>query len=118
MIQTYLCIPTKFSNVALTCFLVFGDQIEFCAKLFNTLTSSIVRTALGAMIFGSRLGCVSLEDSYADRIHEFVHCIQQLFVESSKMTMIPAKLAFNLKLPVWRRFEKAAERALSLGNCS
>ena len=53
-----------------------------------------------------------------DRIHEFVHCIQQLFVESSKMTMIPAKLAFKLKLPVWRRFERAAERALSLGNHS
>lgn len=73
-------------------------------------------SALGAMIFGSRLGCVSLEQSYMDRIHEFVHCIQQLFVESSKMTMIPAQLAFKLKLPVWRRFEKAADRALSLGN--
>lgn len=68
------------------------------------------------MIFGTRLGCVSLEQSYVDRIHEFVHCIQQLFVESSKMTMIPAQLAFKLKLPVWRRFEKAAERALTLGN--
>lgn len=31
------------------------------------------------------------------------------------MTVIPAKLAHRLNLPVWQRFVKAAETALSLG---
>lgn len=41
--------------------------------------------------------------------------MRQLFEESSKMTVIPAKLAYRLNLPVWQRFVKAAETALSLG---
>jgi hypothetical protein len=41
--------------------------------------------------------------------------MRQLFEESSKMTVIPAKLAHRLNLPVWQRFVKAAETALSLG---
>lgn len=71
------------------------------------------------MIFGRRLGCVTKDcgpsSPRVDTIHEFVHCIQQLFVESAQMTVIPAKLAYSLNLPVWRRFVGAAEKALSLG---
>ena len=71
------------------------------------------------MIFGKRLGCVANESIPAslgvDTIHEFVQCIRQLFVESAQMTVIPAKLAYSLNLPVWRRFVGAAEKALTLG---
>lgn len=85
-----------------------------------------VSPALGTMIFGRRLGCVSplnpstdsTESSDVRDIHEFVHCMRQLFEESSKMTVIPAKLAYRLNLPVWQRFVTAAETALSLGKNS
>ncbi|XP_003743235.1 cytochrome P450 315a1, mitochondrial [Galendromus occidentalis] len=70
--------------------------------------------SLGAMIFGRRLGCVSTTNDSAD-IHEFVHCVQQIFSESAKMAMVSPKLASALRLPMWRRFEKAAGRALDLG---
>ena len=73
------------------------------------------------MIFGRRLGCVASQATLSSgqesrsTIHEFVHCMRQLFEESSRMTVIPAKLAYKLNLPVWQRFMKAAETALSLG---
>lgn len=86
------------------------------------------------MIFGRRLGCVPTETqtqsqtgsraasasasdnmTSASNLHDFVHCVQQIFIESAKMTMIPAKWAHYLNLPVWRRFEDAADKALSLG---
>lgn len=85
------------------------------------LTPSSLFPALGTMIFGRRLGCVpnqaTLSSGQESRstIHEFVHCMRQLFEESSRMTVIPAKLAYKLNLPVWQRFMKAAETALSLG---
>lgn len=75
-----------------------------------------VMTALGTMIFGRRLGCVVKEGtSKAETIHEFVQCIRQLFVESSKMIVLPARVAASLESPVWKRFCAAAERALTLG---
>lgn len=68
------------------------------------------------MIFGRRLGCVVSEGtSKAETIHEFVQCIRQLFVESSKMIVLPARVAASLQSPVWKRFCAAAERALTLG---
>ncbi|XP_076335674.1 cytochrome P450 315a1, mitochondrial-like [Tachypleus tridentatus] len=69
--------------------------------------------SLGTMIFGRRLGCVT-SDSKIGNIHEFVHCVQQIFTESAHMTMIPPRFACWLKLPVWRRFVQAADRALGL----
>ncbi|XP_023236716.1 cytochrome P450 315a1, mitochondrial-like [Centruroides sculpturatus] len=69
--------------------------------------------SLGTMIFGRRLGCVD-SDHRKDGMHEFVHCVQQIFRESAKMTMIPPRLAYMLKLPVWRRFVRAADKALYL----
>lgn len=69
--------------------------------------------SLGAMIFGRRLGCVA-KTSDMETIHEFVHCVQQIFSESAKMSMISPRLAYKLNLPVWRRFVKAAGRALEL----
>lgn len=78
-------------------------------------------TALGAMIFGRRLGCVTPAESSADAsvqpesIHEFVNCVQQIFAESAKMAMVSPKLASALRLPMWKRFENAAGRALDLG---
>lgn len=71
------------------------------------------------MIFGKRLGCVTRDSGpssvQVDQIHEFVQCIQQLFVDTAQMTAFPAKWAYSLNLPVWRRFVGAAEKALSLG---
>lgn len=67
------------------------------------------------MIFGRRLGCISSSDkSNLPDIHEFVHCVQQIFVQSANMTLIPPKMAHYLKLPVWKRFEEAAGKALDL----
>ena len=73
------------------------------------------------MIFGRRLGCVAIGDNQTNEtpfsnIHEFVHCVQQIFVESANMQLIPPKLAHKLNLPVWKRFVNAAGQALTLGN--
>lgn len=69
--------------------------------------------SLGAMIFGRRLGCIA-HNSSMDNVHEFVHCVQQIFNESAKMSMFSPRLAYRLRLPVWRRFVRAAGRALEL----
>jgi hypothetical protein len=71
------------------------------------------------MIFGRRLGCVAINgdnQTPISNIHEFVHCVQQIFVESANMQLVPPKLAYKLNLPVWRRFVDAAGKALALGN--
>ncbi|UYV61258.1 CYP315A1, partial [Cordylochernes scorpioides] len=65
--------------------------------------------SLGMLIFGRRLGCVR-----GASMNEFVQCVQKIFVESAKMTIIPPKMAYTLGLPVWFRFMKAADRALEL----
>lgn len=84
------------------------DNIE--RELYNWSIES-----LGAMIFGRRLGCVSPQATESsESIHEFVHCVQQIFYESANMAMVSPKLASTLRLPMWRRFEKAAGRALEL----
>lgn len=69
------------------------------------------------MIFGRRMGCVSSSEAKSNLpdIHEFVHCVQQIFVHTAKMQVISPKLAYNLKLPTWKRFEEAAGKALQLG---
>ncbi|XP_054710091.1 cytochrome P450 315a1, mitochondrial-like [Uloborus diversus] len=69
---------------------------------------------LGTMVFGRRLGCV-LQPSEGDHtMHKFVDYVQQIFVESSKLSIIPPKLAVSMNLPVWQRFVYAADNALSL----
>lgn len=70
------------------------------------------------MIFGRRLGCVSSSQDKTNLpdIHEFVNCVQQIFVESANMTLIPPKMAHYLNLPVWKRFENAASKALELAS--
>ncbi|KAH9419721.1 hypothetical protein DERP_001551 [Dermatophagoides pteronyssinus] len=71
--------------------------------------------SLGTMIFGRRLGCITPQPSSAlPDIHEFVNCVQRIFVESANMQLIPPKLAHSFRLPVWRRFESAANNALDL----
>ncbi|OTF83333.1 cytochrome P450-like protein [Euroglyphus maynei] len=71
--------------------------------------------SLGTMIFGRRLGCITPQPSSAlPDIHEFVNCVQRIFIESSNMQLIPPKLANYFRLPVWRRFEQAASQALDL----
>ncbi|RWS29023.1 cytochrome P450 315a1-like protein [Leptotrombidium deliense] len=73
--------------------------------------------SLGSMIFGRRLGCVPNKHVACQQlrhINEFVACVQQIFVESASMTLIPARYAYKLNLPVWKRFEKAADGAIEL----
>lgn len=74
------------------------------------------------MIFGRRLGCVeSTESANAasavkpESIHEFVSCVQQIFTESANLEITPPEAAEALGLPMWKRFEHAAGRALELG---
>nr|QFU80946.1 cyp315a1 [Eotetranychus kankitus] len=76
--------------------------------------------SLGTMIFGRRLGCVETSDELKcktnkiEKVHLFVQCVQQLFVESAKMTLLPARLAQRFNLPVWQRFMEAAGQALTM----
>ncbi|KAI1293694.1 Mitochondrial cytochrome P450 -like protein [Halotydeus destructor] len=92
-----------------------GNVTSLERELYNWSIES-----LGAMIFGRRLGCLpSGQDGEpsmqsAHKMHEFVECVQKIFTESAKLTMIPPKLAKALNLPVWRRFETAASQALEL----
>ncbi|GAB6030307.1 hypothetical protein CHUAL_005980 [Chamberlinius hualienensis] len=53
--------------------------------------------SLCTMIFGKRIGCLSQTSS--KDIETFVDSTQHIFMESAKMTMIPPKLAYKLRLP-------------------
>lgn len=88
------------------------------SNLTNQVIIVYLFTALGTMIFGRRLGCVSSSQDKTNLpdIHEFVHCVQQIFVQSANMTLIPPKVAHYLNLPVWKRFEEAASKALDLAS--
>lgn len=115
-------------HVTLSAFLYSRDMGRHKHEPFPHLSPSLslslslpLHTALGAMIFGRRLGCIPTKnnaeaaDNSTLSIHEFVDCVQNIFIESANMQLMPPKLAYRLKLPVWRRFEKAAGRALELG---
>lgn len=41
--------------------------------------------------------------------------VHQIFATSAALSMIPAKMAAKLKLPVWRRFLRAADTAMETG---
>ncbi|GFS58899.1 cytochrome P450 315a1, mitochondrial [Trichonephila inaurata madagascariensis] len=81
-------------------------------NLENELYNWSIET-LGTMVFGRRLGCVMPAESES-QLHEFVHQVQQIFKESATMAIIPPKLASTFRLPVWRRFESAADTALDM----
>lgn len=51
-----------------------------------------------------------------ENVQEFVEAVRQIFVESARMQVIPPKLAQTWNLPVWRRFQAAADKALHLAN--
>ncbi|KAG8200196.1 hypothetical protein JTE90_024978 [Oedothorax gibbosus] len=80
--------------------------------LENELYNWSIET-LGQMVFGRRLGCV-MPAEYESQMHEFVYQVQQIFKESATMAIVPPTLASSLRLPVWRRFERAADRALEM----
>ncbi|XP_023243581.1 cytochrome P450 315a1, mitochondrial-like [Centruroides sculpturatus] len=104
----------EFNNVIselLQRWLIIRDNKNTLPNLEKELYNWSIES-LGTMIFGRRLGCVQAEK--LGDIHEFVHCVQQIFLESARMTMIPPRLASLLNLPVWKRFVKAANRALEL----
>ncbi|KPM05989.1 cytochrome P450-like protein 15 [Sarcoptes scabiei] len=99
---------------------IVSDVLDIWSTRLNridgdNILSSII--ALGTMIFGRRLGCIAnISQNASPNIHEFVHCVQQIFIESANMQLIPAKLANLLRLPMWNRFEIAAGKALDLAN--
>ena len=73
--------------------------------------------ALGTTIFNRRLGCFDSQNNEKfPGIQEFVDCVQQIFAESATLQLVPPKLAYSLKLPVWKRFETAAQKSLDFGN--
>lgn len=47
-----------------------------------------------------------------ERLSSVVHLIYE---ESTKLNLMPAKIAAMLRLPVWRRFTSAVESTLTLG---
>lgn len=65
-------------------------------------------------MFGRRLGCVALPGQTSE-MEKFVHYVQKIFGESAKMSLFSPELAAKLRLPVWRRFEEAADKALKIG---
>ncbi|GFS55686.1 cytochrome P450 315a1, mitochondrial [Nephila pilipes] len=81
-------------------------------NLENELYNWSIET-LGTMVFGRRLGCVMPAESES-QLHEFVYQVQQIFKESATMAIVPPRFASTFKLPVWRRFESAADTALDM----
>lgn len=71
-------------------------------------------SALGTIVFGRRLGCVA-QPGKSSEMEKFVYYVQKIFGESAKMSLFSPHLAAKLRLPVWRRFEEAADNALSIG---
>lgn len=65
-------------------------------------------------MFGRRLGCVA-QPGKSSEMEKFVYYVQKIFGESAKMSLFSPHLAAKLRLPVWRRFEEAADNALSIG---
>lgn len=47
-----------------------------------------------------------------ERLSSVVHLIYE---ESTKLNLMPAKIAATLRLPVWRRFTSAVDNTLTLG---
>lgn len=72
--------------------------------------------AIGSMMFGRRMGCISRGGDQTQHVdvQEFVKCVQQIFVQTCDMQLIPPKLAYALRLPIWKRFEYAVDRSLEL----
>lgn len=75
------------------------------------------------MIFGRRMGCYASKNSTTnssvrmapEEIQKFVNYVQEIFVESAKMSVFPPRLAKKFNLPVWSRFVKAVGSALEIG---
>lgn len=68
---------------------------------------------LGTIVFGRRLGCVA-QPGHSSEMEKFVYYVQKIFGESAKMSLFSPKLAAKLRLPVWKRFEEAADNALTI----
>ncbi|GIY71948.1 cytochrome P450 315a1, mitochondrial [Caerostris extrusa] len=77
-------------------------------ELYNWSTETV-----GTLIFGRRMGFV-LPPGSKNQMHDFVRQVQKIFKESAKLAVLPCELAMNFNLPVWRRFEKAADAALNM----
>lgn len=63
-----------------------------------------------------------LGSSYPDHKDQLKHDVEHLsstvhliFEESTKLSLLPAKVAATLRLPVWRRFVSAVNTSLSSG---
>ncbi|KYN21367.1 hypothetical protein ALC57_06293 [Trachymyrmex cornetzi] len=68
-----------------------------------------IEVMLGAMI-GSRWH--ACEPRFRRDIEDVATTLHQIFTYTSRLSMIPAKLAMKLRLPVWNKFVKAADEVL------
>lgn len=86
--------------------------------------------ALGTVIFGRRLGCVpemvknpdcdqqaNFDKHYkiSKMQEDFNSAVRDIFIETGKMQLFPARLAYKWNLPVWQRFVEANDKALEIG---
>ncbi|KAF8787483.1 cytochrome P450 315a1, mitochondrial-like [Argiope bruennichi] len=81
-------------------------------NLENELYNWSVET-VGTAVMGRRMGFVSPPGT-ENKMQEFVHQVQQIFKESAKLAVVSADFASKFRLPVWKRFEKAADAALEM----
>ncbi|XP_026477076.1 cytochrome P450 315a1, mitochondrial-like [Ctenocephalides felis] len=49
-------------------------------------------------------------------LEKFGRIVHEVFLHSAKLTVIPAEIAEKFQLPAWRRFVRAVDTTLSLGN--
>ncbi|CAA2962123.1 cytochrome P450 315a1, mitochondrial [Olea europaea subsp. europaea] len=72
----------------------------------------------GYMLFGDRMGCIPSETTPESdsRAQMLVENVANMFTETSRLQVIPVKLAHRLNLGVWKRFEQASSTMIQLAN--
>ncbi|XP_063221088.1 cytochrome P450 315a1, mitochondrial [Bacillus rossius redtenbacheri] len=79
------------------------------AQLYQWSLSVILAVLMGEQYSRSRLAMEPL-------VTRFAAVVQRIFQESSKLALLPPKMAAALRLPVWRRFVAVVDEALSSAN--
>ena len=55
-------------------------------------------------------------EHWTDLVHDLASVVHPVFLETGRMSMIPANVARALRLPVWSRFVSAMDSSLFKGN--
>lgn len=75
--------------------------------------------ATGAMLFGTRMGCIATQDSPrtdCDRAEQLVDNVTEMFAMTSKFQAIPVEQAHRLNSDEWRRFEASMTAMLRISD--